>query len=90
MDEDVEHGTIHSTKAAIGVEHGDICTYISLTLTYDEMPQFPCEESHHHMSDMSDSTTRDIESISYERMSVTPLAPHLRACHTSYVRLRAI
>ena len=74
-DKKVEHGTIPSTKAAIGVEHGDICTYISPTPTYVEMPQVPCEESHHHMSDMSDSTIRDIESISYERMSVTTTSP---------------
>jgi len=75
MDEEVEHGTIPSTKAAIGVEHGDVCTYISPTPNYDEMPQFPCEESHHHMSDMSDSTICDIECISYERMSVTTTSP---------------
>ncbi len=75
MDEEVEHGTIPSTKAAIGVEHGGICTYISPIPTYVEMPQFPCDESHHHMSDMSDSTIRDIESISYERMSVTTTSP---------------
>ena len=57
------------------IEHGDICTNISPTMTCDEMPQLPCEESHHHMSDMSDSTTHDIESISYERMSVTTTSP---------------
>ena len=57
------------------IEHGDHCTYISQTPTYVEMPQVPCEESHHHMSDMSDSTIRDIESISYERMSVTTTSP---------------
>ncbi len=74
-DKKVEHGTIPSTKTVIGIEHGDICTYISLTPTYVEMPQVPCEESHHHMSDMSDSTIRDIESISYERMSVTTTSP---------------
>ena len=34
MDEEFEHGTIPSTKAVIGVEHGDICTYISLIPTY--------------------------------------------------------
>ena len=67
-DDEVEHGTIPSTKAAKGVEYGDVCTYIPPTPTYDEMPQFPCEESHHHMSEMSDSTTYDIECISYERM----------------------
>jgi len=59
------------------IEHGDICTYISPTHTYEEMPQLPCEESHHHMSDMSDSTIRDIESISYEGMSVTTSSPTL-------------
>ena len=35
-DKKVEHGTIPSTKAAIGVEHGDICTTISLTSTYED------------------------------------------------------
>ena len=35
MDEEVEHGTIPSMKAAIGVEHGDIFTNISLTPTYE-------------------------------------------------------
>jgi hypothetical protein len=75
MDDEVEHGIIPSTKAAIGVEHGDTCTYISPTPTYDEMTQFPCEESHHHMSDTSDSTICDIESISFERMSVTTTSP---------------
>ena len=74
-DKKVEHGTIPSTMAAIGVEHGDICTNISPTTTCDEMPQLPCEESHHHMSNMSDSTTCDIERISYERMSVTTTSP---------------
>ena len=74
-DKKVEHGTIPSTKAAIGVEHGDICTNISPTPTYKEMPQFPCEESHHLMSGMSDSTIRDIESISHVRMSVTTTSP---------------
>ena len=74
-DKKVEHGTIPSTKATIVVEHGDICTNISPTTTCDEMPQLPCEESHHQMSDMSDSTICDIESISYERMSVTTTSP---------------
>ena len=57
------------------IEHGDICTYISPTPTYDEMPQFPCEESHHPMSEMSDFTIYDIVCISYERMSVTTTSP---------------
>ena len=74
-DKKVEHGTIPSTKAAIGVEHGDVCTYTSPTPTYDEMPQFPCEERHPTMSDMSDSTICDIECLSYERMSVTTTSP---------------
>ena len=56
MDEEVENGTILSTKATLGVEHGDISSYISPTPTYDEMPQFPCEESYPTMSDMTDST----------------------------------
>ena len=61
------------------IDHGDVCTYTSPTPTYDEMSQLPCEESHHHMSDMSDSSTRDIESISYERMSVTTTSPILES-----------
>ena len=77
-DKKVEHGPSSSTTA-IGVEHGDICTYISPTPTYVEMPQVSCEESHHHMSDMSDSTIHDIESISYERMSVTTTSPTLES-----------
>jgi hypothetical protein len=75
MDEKVEHGTFPSTKAAKGVEYGDTGTYISPTPTYDEMPQLPCEESHHNMSDTSDSTIYDIECISHERMSVTTTSP---------------
>ena len=64
-----------SSEASYATAHGDICTNISPTPTYEEIPQFPCEESHHHMSDMSDSTIRDIESISYDRMSVTTTSP---------------
>ena len=63
------------SESSYATAHGDICTYISPTPTYVEMPQVPCEESHHPMSDMSDSTIRDIESISYERMSVTTTSP---------------
>ena len=44
---------------------------ISPAPTYVEMPHLPCEGSHHPMSEMSDTTIYDIESISYERMSVT-------------------
>ena len=63
------------------IEHGYICTNIPPTTTCDKMPQLPCEERHHHMSDMSDSTTRDIHSISYERMSVTTTSPTKHATH---------
>ena len=52
-----------SSESSYATAHGDICTYISPTPTYVEMPQVPCEESHHHMRDMSDCTIRDIESI---------------------------
>ena len=52
------------SESSYETAHGDICTNISPTPTYHEMTQFPCEESHHHMSDTSDSTIRDIESIS--------------------------
>ena len=73
-DKKVEQGPSPSTMA-IGVEHGDICTYISPTPTYVEMPHLSCEEGHHHMSEMSDSTICDIERIFYERMSVTTTSP---------------
>ena len=63
------------------VQHGDICTYISPTPTYVEMPHLSCEESHHPMSEMSDSTIYDIESISYERMSVTTTSPTHESMH---------
>ena len=77
-DKKVKQGPSPSTTA-IGVEHGDICTYISPTPTYVEMPHLSCEESHHPMSEMSDSTIYDIESISYERMSVTTTSPTLES-----------
>ena len=73
-DKKVEQGPSPSTTA-IGVEHGDIGTYISPTPTDVEMPHLSCEESHHPMREMSDSTIHDIESISYERMSVTTTSP---------------
>nr|XP_045087895.1 uncharacterized protein LOC123495142 [Aegilops tauschii subsp. strangulata] len=80
------YDTAHETLSLVSEEHddlplsaafifGDICTYISPKPTYDEMPQLPCEESHPTMSDMSDSTIYDIESISYETMSVTTTSP---------------
>ena len=64
-----------SSESSYATAHGDICTYISPTPTYAEMPHLSCEESHHLMREMSDSTIRDIESISYERMSVTTTSP---------------
>lgn len=57
------------------VEYGDVSTYIPPAPIYDEMTQLPCEESHHHMSEMSDSTICDIECISYERLRVTTTSP---------------
>ena len=63
------------SESSYATAHGDICTYISLTPTYVEMPHLSCEESHHPMSEMSDYTIYDIESISYERMSVTTTSP---------------
>lgn len=57
------------------VEYGDVSTYIPPAPIYDEMTQLPCEESHHHMSEMSDSTICDIECISYERLRVSTTSP---------------
>ena len=88
-DKKVEQGSSPSTTA-IGVEHGDICTYIAPTPTYVEMPQVPCEESHHHMSDMSDSTIYDIKCISYEGMSVTTTSPIHESMSHILCELRAI
>ena len=45
-----------SSESRYATAHGDICTNISPTPTYVEMPQVACEESHYPMSDMSDST----------------------------------
>ncbi len=65
-------------EAAKGVEFGDVCTYISPTPIYHEMPQFPCEERHHHMSDMSDSTEdRETSTTKTELRLQQPLR-HLR------------
>ena len=44
-DKKVEQGPFPSTTV-IGVEHGDICTYISQTPTYVEMPHLSYEDSH--------------------------------------------
>jgi hypothetical protein len=67
-DEMVEHGIFPSTTAAFGDELSDLCHHIesesvfTTSPIYNEMPQFPCEESHHHhLSEMSDSTICDFE-----------------------------
>ena len=67
------------SESSYATAHGEICTYISPTPTYVEMPHLSCEESHHPTSDMSDSTIYDIECISYERMSVTTTSPTLES-----------
>ncbi|KAE8776128.1 gag-pol polyprotein [Hordeum vulgare] len=91
-DEMVEHGTFPSTITAFGDETSDLCHHIgsesafTTSPIYDELPQFPCEESHnpHHLSEMSDSTICDIECTHFEGVSKTP--PHIaseevnRAC----------
>ena len=53
------------SESSYATAHGDICTYILPTPTYEEMPQVPSEESHYHMSDMSGSIICDIQCISY-------------------------
>ncbi|KAE8780568.1 gag-pol polyprotein [Hordeum vulgare] len=73
--EEAENGTVPSTEVMEGLEHREVCTYISPTPTYDKMPQFPFEESHYHMSHLSTSAICDIEYISYERMSVNTTIP---------------
>ncbi|KAE8785805.1 Tyrosyl-tRNA synthetase [Hordeum vulgare] len=60
----VEHGIFPSTTSAFGDELSDLCHHIesesvfTTSPIYDELPQFPCEESHnlHHLSEMSDAT----------------------------------
>ena len=49
-----------SSESSYATAHGDICTNISPTPTYVEMPHLSCEEGHHPMSDMSDSTIPEI------------------------------
>ena len=79
-DEMVEHGIFPSTTAAYGDELRDLCTHIeseskfTTNPIYDEMPQFPCEESHphHDMSVMSDSTICEFECIHLEGVSEPP------------------
>ena len=79
-DEIVEHGIFLSTTTVYGDELRNLCTHservreFTTSLIYDEMPQFPCEESHphHHMSVMSDSTICEFECIHLEGVSEPP------------------
>src|SRR3954470_13020684 len=83
MDEEVEHGIFPSTKAAIGVEYGDECTYVPPTPIYDEIHHIPCESETHpphlseseKMSELCATTTNESACISIERMSVTTTNP---------------
>ena len=80
-DEMVEHGIFPSTTAADD-NLGDLCHHIekeggfTTSPIYDELPQFPCEESHnpHHSSEMNDSTICDIACTYLEGVSEPP--PH--------------
>jgi hypothetical protein len=70
----VEHGIFPSTTAAFGDEWRDLCHHIehesefSTSPIYDEMVQFPCEESHnpYHLSEMRDSTICEFECTYFE------------------------
>ena len=58
----------------------DLCHHIesasefTTNLIYDELPQFPCEESHnpHLLSEMSDSTICEFERTYFEEVSEPP------------------
>jgi hypothetical protein len=79
-DEMVEHGIFPSTTAAYDDELGDLCHHIesesdfTTSPIYDELPQFPCEESHnpHHLSEMSDPTICEFECTYFEGASEPP------------------
>ena len=75
----VEHGIFPSTT----VTYDDLSDFghhieneseFTTSPIYDELPQFPCEESHnpHHLSEMSDSTIREIECTYLEGVSEPP------------------
>ncbi|XP_044328103.1 uncharacterized protein [Triticum aestivum] len=78
-DEMVEHGIFPSTTATYD-DLSDLCHHIesesdfTTSPIYDELPQFPCEESHnpHHLTEMSDSTICDVESTYFEGVSEQP------------------
>ena len=81
--EEGEHGIFPSPKAANGVEYGDVSTFITPTLIYDERHNIPCESERHtpHLSesgkmrDLCATNTYEIECTPYERMSVTTTSP---------------
>ena len=76
-DEMVEHFT--STTATYD-DLSDLCHHIeresdfTTSPIYDELSQFPCEESHnpHHLSEMSDPTIREIECTYFVGVSEPP------------------
>src|SRR3954471_11324359 len=78
-DEMVEHGIFPSTTATYD-DLSDLCHHIesesdfTTSPIYDVLPQFPCEESHKpdHLSEMSDSTIREIECTYLEGVSEPP------------------
>src|ERR1041385_572941 len=80
---EVEHGIFPSTKAMIGVEFGDACTYVPPTPIYEDIHHIPCESETHpphlneseNMSELCATTTNESECISFERMIVTTTSP---------------
>ncbi|KAE8766799.1 Tyrosyl-tRNA synthetase [Hordeum vulgare] len=81
-DDMVDHGIFPSTTVAFGDELRDFCHHIksesdfTTSPIYDELPHFPCDESHkpHHLSEMSDSTICENECNYLEGVSEPP--PH--------------
>ena len=76
--ETVEHGIFPSTTATSD-DLSDFCHHIEsesdfTTSPIDVLPQFQCEEIHnpHHLSEMSDSTIREIECTYFEGVSEPP------------------
>ena len=81
-DEMVEHGIFPSTTATYD-DLSDFCHHIeserefTTSPIYDELLQFPCDESHnpHHLSEISDSTICDFECTYFEGVSEPPVRP---------------
>ena len=78
-DETVEHGIFLSTTATCDdlsdfSHHIESESDFTTSPIYDDLPQFPCEESHnaHHLSEMSDSTIHEIECTYFEGASEPP------------------